>query len=268
MAALSHPIPLGHDLVHIAKHRAKALRKAYRTCHAAPDEHEVHALRVAARRLLPVLDVWRVRHRRRTRELRRLARALLAMTGPLREAHVRRETVVREQDAHLRGRPALLDRIQKKQRRERRALCRRMDRLGTSAFRHLDQLLRPLSGKQAHHALDQAWARLRKRLLRTWGALRADDPATLHRARIALKHYHYFLLAFTAHLPARATREIASLERMQATLGRLHDDRQLLCWLRSLKEPPREWSARIEERSARRTRRFLRAHGRSAPVRS
>lgn len=270
MAAPSRPIPPGHDPARIAKHQAKVLRQAYRACLAAPDEHAVHALRVAARRLLPVLDVWRVHHvrPRRLRKLRRLARTLLKTTGPLREVQVRLQAVARERNAYLRDPRALYRRIGQEQRQERGALCHRMDHLGTSAFRHLDTLFRPLTGKRARQAVDHTAAHLRKRLRKAWKGLRTDDPDTFHRARIALKRYRYFLLAFAPLLPAEATRQDASLERMQATLGRLNDDRQLLAWLRSLEAPPQAWMARIRERSARRTQRFLRAHGRSAPVRS
>lgn len=268
MAAPAHPASPGRDLPHITKRLAKVLRQAHRACLAVPEEQEVHALRVAARRLLPVLDVWRAGHRRRARKLRRRARDLLALTGPLREVHVRREAV--RDDPHLRphDRDALIHRIGKEQRHQRRAVRQRLEQKGTSTFRHLGKLRRPWAGKQAHQALDRTRAHLRKRLRKAWSALRADDPATFHRARVALKQYRYFLLAFATHLPARAMRPAASLERMQATLGRLHDDRQLLTWLRSLKHPPKAWAARIEERSARRTRRFLRTHGRSVPVRA
>lgn len=202
------------------------LLDAHDQCSQTLTEPNVHAVRLAARHLQPVLLVWRTR----SPEDRSVARAVkqvrqvLATTTNLRELQVFRLAV-----ASLQAPPSLKRVLDRASAGQERALVART----AARLRKLDRksLIRIAAQGWSHspasadrRALQRALAGRRSRLMERIAELRATDPKTVHRVRIALKRYRYLVDLFAAYLPATVSAQLHRLERLQRRLGQWHDE--------------------------------------------
>lgn len=227
------------------------LENAAARCRARSDDEAIHDLRVTARRLESVLDVWRgaLRDgpRRRARDL---LRQLRRRAGRAREREVS-AALLTDRLAHGEGEPApslvaliaeLRPRVAKS-RDEVAALASiaRMRKLGRRIERAVERRER-VSDPQAGHAI--ARARLERRrhqaLERLISARGTPTDAALHAARIAVKKWRYAEESFAgvAGAPPQPAR---GLRQLQTRLGDVHD-------AAVLRDLLLEWADRWRER--------------------
>jgi len=209
------------------------MQEALERCGRELTEPAVHALRLAARHLAPVVEVFHALDpdNRRSRRLREHLRRILDLTGALRDIQLRRihlEATVG--DGSLRN--ALLARTDREERKEERKVRKELDRLALE--RKVQRGLRalgPIADTDAELVLRATLEKGRQRLHRRILKLRADRPRTLHRVRVAVKRHRYLLESFALHLPPVHTTHRRTLKRLQERLGHWHDEWILAEWL-------------------------------------
>jgi len=210
-----------------------AVIEALEYCLEDLSEPNVHALRVAARHLSPALEVLNEldRKKRTTRKAQRLLRALMDITGPLRDQQLRC-LYFRSRRSHSALRAALLRDAERELRAEVATALDRLDRLDMAPLRSLVVVpLSELNAQAVKLALNKTLKHCARRLRTRLGELEAEVPRTIHRARVALKRYRYTIKAFHKYLPVGRTAGLACLERHQKSLGRWHDERVMADWL-------------------------------------
>jgi CHAD domain-containing protein len=226
------------------------LLAAGRRARRRADPDATHDVRVAARRLESLIDLWGGRRRRARRALAELRRAL----GPAREARV----AITLLDARRGGlEPAaetaitlFLDRAERRLRRRERDAAKRCAGGSMRALaRAVDRALRRGLAGGTVPGRDQARERLEARreraLRRMRSAAALADDARLHAARIAIKRWRYGLERIAAVDPESGAGAREALVALQHELGGIQD----LALLR----------ANVETVAAR-----LRAHGATA----
>ena len=171
-------------------------------CRNTPARGAVHALRIDTRRLRALLDVLGHATDAPSRSLRRLARTAakpMRALSPLRDDQVQRRRIAHA--AGSRGMEALLDDVgRRKARHEKRAhrVLARIDRARVEALaRRVRKGVVQRQGAPTPAertlllltAVDAAATDVRSRLAR----VDAGTPRTLHKLRIALKHFRYIV---------------------------------------------------------------------------
>jgi CHAD domain-containing protein len=209
--------------------RARELQR-YLPKAVAGDDTGVHQARVASRRLregLPVLAAGLKRGKKAERKVRRLTRAL----GTVREMDVtisvldelaRRPKIPRDALEDVRGH------VIAERERRRAIMLERLRDLNTAKLtRRLEEVAIDSTLSEASVWREALAARIGRRAKRFASAIHAAGqiyaPERLHEVRIATKKLRYVLeLAQDAGI--RAARPlVATLKRLQETLGRLND---------------------------------------------
>jgi CHAD domain-containing protein len=218
----------------------------YSSCHrrcreaAAPDA--VHDLRVSIRRLLSILRLMEpVLPKLELGGTIRRLRAQLNGLSRLRDAQVQRQAAAAaaESQARLAGFIDYLSRA------ESALLVQLPASLGAIDPAVLAQAIQPAKlqletapslASRISKVLRRQWRRCRGRLLGRRQALKPEDPATIHRLRIAFKRYRYLAEALQPLLPAATPAMMKSMHGFQQAMGRIQDQavlvRQLQAWLR------------------------------------
>ncbi|MBL9173281.1 MAG: CHAD domain-containing protein [Verrucomicrobiales bacterium] len=251
-------------------------RRRVRRCRDSGDARAIHELRVQSRRLVVWCELLEsLGGGRRAREARRRVKKLLRSLARLRDLHVQREWLSRAPRSI--SDPARSFRRQLREEEPRRARrvaerCRRM---------HPGRILDLLEGVLGSGRLPSDGVALSKGIQhwldslegRAWerqAAIRARDPQTLHRFRIAVKHLRYGLEIASVLGWETPDRAVDSLRDLQGRLGDIQDfdvcHRRLDSWSRDPGrsrvswEPLRRWLLRERDR---RVRAFLkrRSHG-------
>ena len=196
----------------------------------------VHQARVASRRIreiLPLVETWELagedeshRHRRRLKDVRRVAAAL----GAVRELDVTMDLLSAASIRHT-WQPAVVAEVRESLEADRVSrledLLDAVRRVGPRSF--LRDLRRATAGKPPEgSALEQAM-NLRRRsrasllaaTLQALGTLYVPDR--LHAVRLAAKKLRYSLETQRAVRRAAVARDIRTLSGMQEQLGELHD---------------------------------------------
>lgn len=208
------------------RRRILDLLAAHDQCMEGLTEPNVHAVRVAARHLQPILTVLHslMPGERIVRRAERQVRLVLRSTTALREVQMLRKSLAdlatptalrRALDHDLTGQESTLA----------VRTHARLHEVDHEALIRLAARRWPgITEATARRALDRAVAKRRKRLLQAVTSLRANEPQTLHRARIALKRYRYLVTLFAPLLPSAAAGGSGRLEQLQARLGLWHDE--------------------------------------------
>lgn len=259
--------------------RVSEFAAAARRIRAGSDPKAIHDLRVASRRVIAGIRLWRdlvpTRARRAaTRELRKLrrrtgrARELEVHVALLEERHPRRGAAARSAVG------SLLERLRERLGRRRRSAARRVS---------------PKRLKRVLRLLEDAGAALRARLVSEPGVTRDalaverrnaagaiaalgsasehPDDVSLHDARILVKKWRYTLECLREAVPGVSWRVVRPLRRIQGLLGAAHDLallRQVLEHPASAAAPPsdddelRLLAGRLEQERLRAVRRFQR----------
>jgi CHAD domain-containing protein len=237
-------------LQHVLDRTAAALRSK-----ATPEN--IHAVRVAARRLRALLHAFR--RELDSRSVKQYRRELKALTHDLevaREAHVTRCAI-----AQLAKEGGASTRIEAGALHERvadeyvSALQRLRSRVAAASWRRrLSKLQRlsmraslvPVNDEPAAIAIIRRVDRARRRLrlaLRHAG----KDPKRLHRLRLKVKQVRYLLENSGVKTPLAVESELKGLQRLQDCLGDMHDEENLRDSLRARRMPRRATRNIIEE---------------------
>lgn len=205
------------------RERARALREALDHCRGDNSEPAVHALRLAARHLQPLLDIQKrlARGDDKARRSRKAVRRIIDLTNRLRDVqtHVLRLAAMPGKGELKR---TLMDMATNEEARERRRVGRKLERLGVKPGKVSYDALRTKAVRGAVKATCTASrARLQRRTVR----LDDQDPAGLHRVRVAVKRHRYLLEVLDMQASRDQRALAASLERMQHRLGDWHDAR-------------------------------------------
>jgi CHAD domain-containing protein len=228
----ARPQPLSADLfAHMVRKGLKRLQKAHEQCQRSANMENVHRMRRAIRHLRTLLDVCRQWEKSdRWRDLHERIRQLLHALGPLRDLQVRIATL----RVLVKRHPALsslLRRAEKEEREERTAVSELMAKMEMQEVGTLRRRIRrrPASGPP-RPALMRTIALDSRELGTRWKAMRAKDPRSMHRARVALRRLTHLLTSMAPHLARTAVAPLPALKRMQERLGRAHDMQMLLDW--------------------------------------
>lgn len=231
-----------HTRMHLRR-RVLDLLFCHEGCIHAPTGTEVHAVRLAARHLQPLLQLLKVLvpGDRMIARATEQVRGVLHHTSAARETHVYRKAVgMLPVPAALRnalGRAAL-----RKELSAAEAMRKRLGRLDREGLVRLAARTWPRTTPAAYRralkrAVAQGWERLQRRI----AELRAGEAKALHKARVALKRFRYLVDAFAPYLPDMHPGRRTALKRYQARLGRWHDEQILADRLRvaARRVPPR-----------------------------
>ncbi|MGE0115962.1 MAG: CHAD domain-containing protein [Steroidobacteraceae bacterium] len=258
--------------LHLARH--KLLLDFHDELHTAAvrvKQHQgvaaIHAVRVQARRLRTLLNVWRrdcqpQLHAQLQFDLRDVGRTL----APARETDVRYQlfmALIRRAGNHEVETEALMLKLQQARAVERRCLramlheamwLHRLERIQHGIS---DQHLLALPKRSGFTADVNMFARKIRRLNERLGR-KKHGMRYLHSLRIAVKKTRYFGEALHA-LGARIDEPLLpTLRKLQNLLGELHDSWQMLQWLSACdlddacrQAVMRMWQARFEDRRQR-----------------
>jgi CHAD domain-containing protein len=231
------------------------------------DPEDVHQLRVAARRLVAALSVFKSRLEPRARRgVRRAARRLRQLAGSVRDLDVLLAMVEQRVTWLPGGAPAtprpILRAIQRDRAAAQQALEKSLPKwtqqFDRSSARLLQSLARQASGKPVRGTLGSIARRiLLKRLDRCFAAGQKDltDLDRMHRLRIMAKRLRYTMEIFGNGYPAEFARNLyPRVEELQGDLGEINDLRNLTRRLRSMQEAASQ-AARSNHRAG--TRRLI-----------
>jgi CHAD domain-containing protein len=202
------------------------------SCRRKPTRRAVHALRVGCRRLQALLDVLGHTTGAPPKALRRLGQVAaesLDVLSALRDDQVQRQRIAG--DAGNRGMNALLDAVRRREARHKaraREAIAGIDVARADAIAHRVRtgVVRRQGAPTPHDrtlllltAVDAAATGVRSRLAR----LDTDRPRSLHKLRVAIKHFRYVVeiageVSPSVHVAAQPT-----LRSLQRRLGVIHD---------------------------------------------
>jgi CHAD domain-containing protein len=200
-------------------------------------EPHVHALRLAARRCKPILDVLAALEGgdARWRRIRHRTQELLSTLGPLRDAQVRRIRL---------GREAAPSPLREALERAARAETRKLLTPARAALRASSSLSRTLLAQELEgmresgadrlaRAIDRRIDQRLRKLIRAWHDLDDTDAEALHRARVSLKNHRLLLVALAPALLLAGDAELKAMKQLQDALGDYNDEHLFLAWLKA-----------------------------------
>ncbi len=203
-------------------------RKQFKAARSDISEDSIHDLRVAARRSLALLDILRsLAAHAHARQLRRFLKGQLDQLDELRDAQVMLADTAQTMEklpqlvpfeAYLMARLKDLGGRARKHIRSSKPsdLKERVKTVRSVAKKHADDedLLDKLLS-----AVDKAHARVVKR----FGKLNQNDPATIHRVRVAFKNFRYMIETIQPLLKGYPTDYLDRMHDYQDAMGRVHD---------------------------------------------
>lgn len=215
---------------------ARALKdvdRAAQACRRSLSEPRVHALRLACRHALPVLElmrelrpddpIWNLAHR--------MVKGIGTALGPLRDAQVRRIAL---QKMRSNNGSVPLERAREEERFAGPRASAALDLLGVMPRTALKGALRLRSPKdldELRDAIESVQAHAQQRVRQAKSIARLDDMESLHAVRIALKRYRYLLIAIAPCLSTERRAKLETLRHLQTTIGDRRDEEDLIRWL-------------------------------------
>ena len=264
------PVPTADVLKHLGdslNRQWRRYRKRLKRCQERFSEEAVHDVRVETRRLLSTIELLGAFIPER--DIKRVRRALkrhLDTFDQLRDTQVQLGYVGRMAgtfpDAH-----AFYDWLRKREARFTRSTRKAVKRIRTKRLgRCLAAFEKEIRGRRkritrerafaiVQRAINQAFSRVAQRCRR----VRADDTKTIHRTRIAFKHFRYMVEALAPLLPAVTEDHRRALRGYQCMMGDIQDMEVLLAALDKFvqKEAVNAASARRLKKELVRWRRML-----------
>ena len=242
-------------------------RKRLKRCRERFSEDAVHDVRVETRRLLSTIELLGAFiPERDIKKVRRALKRHLDTFDQLRDTQVQLGYVGRMAgtfpDAHafydwLRDRKARFTRTTRKA--VKHIKTKRLGRCLAAFEKEIRLQRKRISREQAfaivRRAISQAFARVAQRCRR----VQADDTKTIHRTRIAFKHFRYMVEALAPLLPAVTEDHRRALRGYQCMMGDIQDMEVLLAALDKFvqKEAVNAASARRLKKELVRWRRML-----------
>jgi CHAD domain-containing protein len=267
------------DIVHaqtadVLKHLGDSLntqwrryRKRLKRCQKHFSEDAVHDMRVETRRLLSTIELLGAFIPEcDIKKVRRALKRHLDTFDQLRDTQVQLGYVGRMAGTFpdacafydwLRDREARFTRETRKavKRIKTKRLGRCLAAFETEIRHRRKRITRERAFTIVQRAINQAFARVAQHCRR----VRADDTKTIHRTRIAFKHFRYMVEALAPLLPAVTEDHRRALRGYQCMMGDIQDMEVLLAALDKFvqKEKVNTWSARRLKNELVRWRRML-----------
>jgi CHAD domain-containing protein len=227
---------LARHLVRSLKARWKRYARALKRCRRRFSEDSVHDTRIEARRLLSVLELLAVflpdRH---LKSARRLLKRHLDLFSELRDTQLQ----LLHTEKLLPRFPDLRAFDQALRKRERRCIRQARAKIKRLKPAKLQRQLKVLRAElKAQHsrdlrrlslrAVDRAFAEVSGRRRR----VTSEDTATIHRTRVAFKHFRYMLEGLQGAWPGLTDKRLRAMQGYQALMGEIQDNEVLLASVR------------------------------------
>lgn len=237
--------------------RWEKYREQIKTCRREFSEEAVHDLRVAARRLLALVDLIRaVSPHPRLQKIRKAFKGQLDEFDALRDTQV----MLAEISETIETLPELKPLQQILQKRERRLLREAEeiveDLKPAGIARRLEKVRADIAGAISSpesdglvlQAVDEAYGTVLQRY--RW--INPAQPATIHRARIAFKRFRYMVEIVHPLLPGFPQANFKRMHNYQTAMGEIQDVEVFLFMLEDLTEADAPESVRryYEQRHA------------------
>ncbi|MCX7755016.1 MAG: CHAD domain-containing protein, partial [Anaerolineales bacterium] len=228
-------------LLEAIDNRWQTYREQIKTCRREFSEEAVHDLRVAARRLLALVDLIRaIAPHPRLQKIRKALKGQLDEFDGLRDTQV----MLAEVSENLETLPELKPIRQILQKRERRFLREAEeiieDLKPAGIARRLEKTRAMIAQVQAGPAFDalvlQAVDEAYGTVLQRYAWIHASQPATIHRTRIAFKRFRYMVEIIHPLLPDFPRTNFKRMHDYQTAMGEIQDAEVFLFTLEEMTE--------------------------------
>lgn len=228
-------------LLEATDNRWQTYREQIKTCRREFSEEAVHDLRVAARRLLALVDLIRaIAPHPRLQKIRKALKGQLDEFDGLRDTQV----MLAEVSENLETLPELKPIRQILQKRERRFLREAEeiieDLKPAGIARRLEKTRAMIAQTQAGPAFNalvlQAVDEAYDTVLQRYAWIHASQPATIHRTRIAFKRFRYMVEIIHPLLPDFPRANFKRMHDYQTAMGEIQDVEVLLFTLEEMTE--------------------------------
>lgn len=211
-------------------------RKIFRECKRKHSEKGVHAFRVSVRRLSALMDLLApMIPKHSARETQTALKHHLNAFDALRDTQVGlqllgRKSAMRQPAADFREYlESRRKRFTRKAFEEARNIkIRRLGERVDSCLRHIRRWRRKHSAKRANQMLARGVFRAYERALKQWKQIRVSDSLTIHRTRVAFKHYRYMMEVLAELGSVVNPSRLNSMHGYQRMMGRIQDVHVLL----------------------------------------
>lgn len=223
----SQPAAPANILLDPFNRRWEEYRSRVVDCQAAFSVDGIHDLRVAARRLLAILEISaEFTSRRRVGELRRELKSHLDGFDSLRDVQVMLSGLPQPPD-EMPGVGLFRDYLQKKEQRllhaaEKLVAALNMDALNRRMLK-LQGRLQALPGENMGKALLQAVDRAYQQVLARYSSIEPDRLSTIHSLRVAFKKFRYMLECALPALTAFPPGQFKRMQAYQTLMGEIQD---------------------------------------------
>jgi len=229
------PAELARHLARLIKRTRRRYRRRLRECQERFSEKAVHELRVETRRALSLLDlVLTLELAGSSKKPRRALKKRLDAFDELRDTQVELGLV-----APWRGRFPEAGGFEKfLRRRERELIDELQDEIRSLKSRRVERMLKALErdvDAARSKSTVPAFKVLRQPLRDAFAGVRAlrrkirqTDTRTIHRTRIAFKHFRYLCELLQPLLPGLTTRQLGQMHAWQTRMGDIQDLEVLL----------------------------------------
>jgi CHAD domain-containing protein len=250
----------------------KRYRKALRKCQRSFSEESVHDSRIETRRLLARLELLGAfLPEAHLAKAWRLLKGHLDNFSALRDTQVQRLRVARM----LRRFPDLLDFDHALGERERRGIKQArqaVKRFKIGRLRRLIDMLREELETQRNRTVSRrslrAVAAAFAEVGRRRGRVEPNDTVTIHRTRVAFKHFRYMIEGLREALPRVSPARLRAMQAYQARMGQIQDVEVLMAALRKftrqariVPDVGRPWFAELQHQRRLLIARYLKRAG-------
>jgi len=268
-----HPNPdLARLLAKSLKAQWKRYRKALQKCQRGFAGESVHDSRIETRRLLARLELLGAfLPEAHLAKAWRLLKRHLDSFSALRDIQVQRQRVARL----LPRFPAMLDFDRALDERERREIKQARQAVKRFRIGKLRRLIEPVReelesqgtrkvSRRTARAVAAAFAEVARRRER----VEPNDTATIHRTRVAFKHFRYMIEGLRDALPRLSPARLRAMQSYQASMGEIQDVEVLMAALRKFArqeridpDVARPWFAELQRQRRRLIGRYLKRAG-------
>jgi CHAD domain-containing protein len=250
----------------------KRYRKALRKCQRSFSEESVHDSRIETRRLLARLELLGAfLPEAHLAKARRLLKRHLDSFSALRDTQVQRLRVARL----LHRFPEMTDFDRALGERERRGIKQArqaVKRFKIGKLRRLIEMLREELGTQGNSKVSRrsvrAVAAAFAEVVRRRERVEPNDTVTIHRTRVAFKHFRYMIEGLRGALPRVSQARLRAMQTYQARMGEIQDVEVLMAALQKFTpqeridpDGARSWFAELQRQRRLLIARYLKRAG-------
>jgi len=207
-------------------------RKDFARCRRKFSKKSVHQFRVESRRLLSTTGVLAaVMPGKSLKAASHALKKRLRIFARLRDTHVQLEAVA-ELEPDLPELKAFRRSLTKRKRRLKKCVVRKFQHTGLrkvaqpigAVRKKLRLMVREHQWKKGNlRALEEAWEKAFAKVEERFHAIDPEDPATIHRTRLAFKKFRYMTEALQPILPGVNNRMLKRMHDYQNRMGAIQD---------------------------------------------